>query len=699
MFAQTPPTILVQPQSYAVVAGSNLTVSVTFTGAPEPGLQWQFNGTNLPGANLSTLTLNNMTVAQSGSYAVVVTNSFGSVTSAMARLAAFVPTKTWTGSGDGVSWGDKNNWSGETVPTSSDSIFINYSTNTLAVGLTTISNMICERPLSFYYAHLTVNGAVQITNGIYLAGNNPNFSVIGITASGSNALYIDSTVTSLNSQSISWLIAQQGGIISFPALLDFNNRGSLAGGAPNCQWQASGPGSGIYMPALQSIEGPSYANSYLNITASQGGAIYAQDIQNITVYFDGSSFKGIHILATDTNSVIRMDNLSQWGGDGKLSSSYMEVANGGQIVVTNLQSTVGVSLYAVGGTSFKFPSLKTFENGYFATQGAIQASGSNSLIYMPALQTITGPQEGYSSFAIQALNGAQINMPNATTIYGSTWNGSTSGTAIISDGVGSIINLTNLTFFADHNLTASSYLRQQNGGIILLRSNYSFSVSVQLAPAFMSAPQSIFTVGSDLTVTYSIAVSASSPAYYQWHSNSIPIPDGTNCTLVLNHAQPDWSGSGYSVVVSNAIGSATSVVAILTIPTEPLYTAVSGNGQILVAPSIANYYLGQTFTLTAVPGGYSAFAGWSDANPNNPRTIVINTNNVYTALFTNTVPPVNIAQAGGQLVVFYPNFGTNYRLMTTTNLATGPWVPATNGVPVTAFTFTNTSPAQFFQLQ
>jgi hypothetical protein len=34
----------------------------------------------------------------------------------------------------------------------------------------------------------------------------------------------------------------------------------------------------------------------------------------------------------------------------------------------------------------------------------------------------------------------------------------------------------------------------------------------------------------------------------------------------------------------------------------------------------------------------------------------------------------------------------------TTNLDTGPWVTATNGVPVAAFTFTNQGPAAFFRL-
>jgi hypothetical protein len=60
-------------------------------------------------------------------------------------------------------------------------------------------------------------------------------------------------------------------------------------------------------------------------------------------------------------------------------------------------------------------------------------------------------------------------------------------------------------------------------------------------------------------------------------------------------------------------------------------------------------------------------------------------------------PPVSIASAGGEVIIFYPLSGSNYVLQTATNLA-GPWLPATNGVPVTAFTFSNTAPVQFYRL-
>jgi len=71
-----------------------------------------------------------------------------------------------------------------------------------------------------------------------------------------------------------------------------------------------------------------------------------------------------------------------------------------------------------------------------------------------------------------------------------------------------------------------------------------------------------------------------------------------------------------------------------------------------------------------------------------------------TVASTNIFPPLTVGTGGGGIIVFWPaSAGTNFTLQTTTNVDTGPWVPATNGVPAFSFVFSNTSPAQFFRLQ
>ena len=79
-------TITVPPQSLVTNAGATVSFSVTATGTGQLFYQWRFNGANIPGATAGTLSLTNVQLASAGDYWVVVTNSFGSATSAAAQL-------------------------------------------------------------------------------------------------------------------------------------------------------------------------------------------------------------------------------------------------------------------------------------------------------------------------------------------------------------------------------------------------------------------------------------------------------------------------------------------------------------------------------------------------------------------------------------------------------------------------------------
>jgi sugar lactone lactonase YvrE len=84
--AAGPPTVTRHPQNLSVAAGDSAQFSVTATAAPSPTYQWRFNGTAIPGATGNTLTIASVATANAGSYAVVVTNALGSVTSNAATL-------------------------------------------------------------------------------------------------------------------------------------------------------------------------------------------------------------------------------------------------------------------------------------------------------------------------------------------------------------------------------------------------------------------------------------------------------------------------------------------------------------------------------------------------------------------------------------------------------------------------------------
>jgi endonuclease/exonuclease/phosphatase family metal-dependent hydrolase len=104
------PEIISQPQSQVVAAGNLVEFSVGATGHPAPSYQWQFHGTNLPGATTSTLTLPNLTTNQSGPYRVIVSNTVGAATSSVAHLIVYIPT-TLSVLTYNVKGNDVNDWS------------------------------------------------------------------------------------------------------------------------------------------------------------------------------------------------------------------------------------------------------------------------------------------------------------------------------------------------------------------------------------------------------------------------------------------------------------------------------------------------------------------------------------------------------------------------------------------------------------
>jgi hypothetical protein len=83
----TPPMIVIQPISQAVLLGCEATFRVSAWGTKLLSYQWEFSGTNLVGATNTSLTLTNVQPSDFGSYQAVVANLFGSVTSAAAMLA------------------------------------------------------------------------------------------------------------------------------------------------------------------------------------------------------------------------------------------------------------------------------------------------------------------------------------------------------------------------------------------------------------------------------------------------------------------------------------------------------------------------------------------------------------------------------------------------------------------------------------
>ncbi len=80
------PALIVQPQSQIVSGGGSATLAVSATGAPMPNFQWMKEGVAIGGATEAALHIGAATLRDSGGYTCTVSNSLGTVTSAVARL-------------------------------------------------------------------------------------------------------------------------------------------------------------------------------------------------------------------------------------------------------------------------------------------------------------------------------------------------------------------------------------------------------------------------------------------------------------------------------------------------------------------------------------------------------------------------------------------------------------------------------------
>jgi hypothetical protein len=81
-----PPTISVQPQSQSAGLGGSVTFSAVVAGGAPLSYQWEFDSAKINNATNSSLTLSGIQGTNGGTYSLVVTNPYSSITSSNAVL-------------------------------------------------------------------------------------------------------------------------------------------------------------------------------------------------------------------------------------------------------------------------------------------------------------------------------------------------------------------------------------------------------------------------------------------------------------------------------------------------------------------------------------------------------------------------------------------------------------------------------------
>lgn len=106
----SPPTISTQPKAQSVTAGSGTILSVVISGTSPISYQWYKDGAAIAGANSATYSISTASAASAGTYYVVASNAYGTVTSNSVSVTVVPPSgqltnlsvRTGAGTGDGT---------------------------------------------------------------------------------------------------------------------------------------------------------------------------------------------------------------------------------------------------------------------------------------------------------------------------------------------------------------------------------------------------------------------------------------------------------------------------------------------------------------------------------------------------------------------------------------------------------------------
>jgi hypothetical protein len=126
-------------------------------------------------------------------------------------------------------------------------------------------------------------------------------------------------------------------------------------------------------------------------------------------------------------------------------------------------------------------------------------------------------------------------------------------------------------------------------------------------PVISAQPQSQ-TVAPGASVSFTVSAGGVPDPTYQWYVNGSPFNGATTNTLSFASARSSDAGA-YTVVVTNAVGSATSNAATLTVSAVPATNPASGGGSGGGgAPSL--WFYGALSLLVAIRNGFRQGGLW-----------------------------------------------------------------------------------------
>jgi alpha-tubulin suppressor-like RCC1 family protein len=626
------PVITAQPASLAAISGGNATFNVTAWGPAPLAYQWYFNNSSISGATAASQTLTGVTTNDVGSYSVVVTNLYGSVTSSVASLTVDVPPSITTQPASQVAAvGGAVNLSASTAGTApfayqwfKNGGMVLGATNsalTLASAGVTNSGVYYVVVTNAYGLSISLPASVAVGTPQLLAWGYNNNGELGDGSTADNQLpeSVASDVVSAAAGGAHSLLVKADGTLW---AMGYNGDGELGDGtqtqrtspisvASNVVAAAAGQAHSLYLRSdgtLWAMGGNGNGQLGDGTTTSRGNAVSVAS--NVVAVAAGSGHS-LYLKSDGTLWAMGGNGNGQLGDGTTTSRSLAEsVASNVAAVAAGADHSLylksdgtlwamGINQYGqLGDGSTTSHSLPESVAGnvvavaagaehslYLKRDGTLWAMGGNGNGQLgDGTTTNSLLPETVASNVVAMTAGAEHSLYLKRD--GTLWAMGGNGNGQLGDGTTTQRN-------RPVSVTGMSLANIISGSL----ANHTLAVGVPLPPVITSQPASqTVLAGSD--VTFTIAANGFAPLDYQWYANGYAIGGETATNFSLSDVTPG-NAANFTVVVRNAGGRVTSTVAALMVGRSPSITAQPANQVVAV---------GGTVNLSAAMAGTAPFA-------------------------------------------------------------------------------------------
>jgi len=573
------PTITRFPNSQTVPIGSNVTFTVEATGTGALSYQWSRGATAIAGATAPTLTLSNVSAADTGIYAVSVTDATGTT-------RTFLPFVSGFGAGyqhllylksDGSLWGVGADQYGQLGLGSTSS----YRTQP-----TRIMGDVAAATGGIHHS------LVLKTDGTLWAAGYNLFGQLGdgTTTNRQTFVQVATNVTAMAAGAQHSLFIKTDGTLWAMG----NNGGQLGDGTSVARSSPVQVASGVRAVA---------AGSAHSLFLKTDGTLWGMGANNNGQLGDGTTTTRLTpvqiasevsaIAAGSSHSVFVKTDGSAWAcgnnGSGQLGD--------GTVGTSRLQP---VRIYASG---IRRVAAGAFHSLFLANDGKLTGAGYNAYGQLATTTSVNQLNPVQVATAV-----ADVVSSEYSVIYrradGTLWGVGYNSYGLFGDGT-----------------TSSRSLP----GPILGPTDTPAVLTVNVPPTLVNSPASTTVVANGNT-TLTVNASGTPPFTYQWYKDGVALAGATSASLFLPLFDLSRVGT-YTVTVTNNVGSVTTAPALVALQVP------------IAANQVAT--VGKSVSLLATPGS-SGSVTWEMSTDGGATWSAVSDGSAFSGATTNRLTLLNV---------------------------------------------------------